>query len=65
MYIYRVVFLAGPHLFSNKMKKAYGPIRGLSDEGVHGTAASVGSLAIFRFSTKQGGPVEKITLYID
>ena len=31
----------------------------LSDEGFHGTAAPVGSLAIFSFSTEQGGPVEK------
>ena len=45
-----------------KLKRLTGQSEGLSDEGVHGTAAPVGSLAIFSFSTEQGGPVEKITL---
>ena len=57
---YRVFFLTGPPLFSTKMKKGLtSQPEALSDEGFHGTAALVGSLAIFSFSTEQEGQLKK------
>ena len=48
--------LTGPSFSSNKMKKkAFSRPAALSDEGFHGKAAMVGSLAFFNFGTERGG----------
>ena len=48
--------LTGPSFSSNKMKKkAFSRPAALSDEGFHGKAAMVGSLAFFIFGTERGG----------
>ena len=44
-----VKLLTGPPLFSTKMKKLTRRPEDLSEEGFHGTAAPVGSLAFFHF----------------
>ena len=40
------------------MKKATSQTEALSDEGSHGTAALVGSLAFFHFGTEQGSQLK-------
>ena len=54
-----------PLIQQKKIQK--GPMRqpeALLDEGFHGTAALVGSIAFLYFATKQWGSVKRITLFV-